>query len=283
MRKIKQGGLVQPHTGRGVHGQPHSEPIRESIHAYDVLSVTNAISLQDCESDRLTVRVESNASRSMSTAAGASAPRRGRGRPPRGESGQVFQALLNAARQALDKDTYQNISVRDLATAAGGNAAMINYYFGGKEGLFLALIDCMFDDIVERLERLCAITAPEPSASVRALADVMMSIYTGWNPVLSLFSAGAALPSGMVRVAYQRRLACRVYEALRRYLDRLIAHGFCRSGLDSEVAAVLLGALLSSPFHFSPLMNVAGHLTWEAGHRPLWRDYFERTVRTVLL
>jgi AcrR family transcriptional regulator len=159
---------------------------------------------------------------------------------------------------------------------------MINYYFGGKDGLFLAVIDSMFDDIVHRLRRLSTTAATDPTASVGELADVMMAIYTGWNPVLSLFSAGAAQPSGSVRVAYQRRLACRVYEALRQYLDLLVARGHCRPGLDVEVSAVLLGGLLGSPFHFSPLMNIAGHLTWESGHRVRWRDYFEKTVRAVL-
>lgn len=53
--------------------------------------------------------------------------------------------ILDAAIRILGRDGYQKLTARNVASEAGTNLALINYYFGGKQGLLLA--------IYERLER----------------------------------------------------------------------------------------------------------------------------------
>jgi AcrR family transcriptional regulator len=208
--------------------------------------------------------------------------RRRRGRPPADHDGQVYQSLLAVARDSLRHQPYSRIEVRDLAAQAGTNAAMINYYFGGKEGLFLALIDAMFDDIVARLERLSRAIQSEGPDPVRPLANEMMAIYVSWNGVLTLFSADVALTERQARAAYRRKLASRIFDAVSHYLSTAAAQRMFRPDLDIEVAAVMVSGLMTFPFHFSPLMNAAGNLTWEEGHRQRWRDYVERLLNGLL-
>lgn len=54
---------------------------------------------------------------------------------PRGDS-NARQLLIDAARKQFTDQTYEAVSTRALATAAGVDAALIRYYFGSKAGLF---------------------------------------------------------------------------------------------------------------------------------------------------
>ena len=50
------------------------------------------------------------------------------------------QRLLAAARRRFARDGYTTTTVRDIATDAGVNVALINRYFTSKEGLFEACV-----------------------------------------------------------------------------------------------------------------------------------------------
>lgn len=68
---------------------------------------------------------------------------RGPGRP----GGEESRArILDAAGQLFADRGYDGVSVRELAKRAGVNAAAINYHFGGKEGLYHAVIRKLIDD-----------------------------------------------------------------------------------------------------------------------------------------
>jgi AcrR family transcriptional regulator len=64
---------------------------------------------------------------------------RRRGRRPAGQD--TRNALLTAARAEFSAQGYQGARVRSIAAAAGVDAAMVNHWFGGKEGLFVAAMD----------------------------------------------------------------------------------------------------------------------------------------------
>ena len=59
---------------------------------------------------------------------------RPRGRRP--AAAATREALLTAARQVFSESGYTNASVRVIAERANQDPAMINYWFGGKSGLF---------------------------------------------------------------------------------------------------------------------------------------------------
>ena len=50
-------------------------------------------------------------------------------------------AILDAAFAILARDGYEALTARNVAQEAGTNLALLNYYFGGKKGLLLALYD----------------------------------------------------------------------------------------------------------------------------------------------
>lgn len=52
------------------------------------------------------------------------------------DSAHTRQLLLHSARARFARDGYSGTTVRDIATDAGVNVALINRYFSSKEGLF---------------------------------------------------------------------------------------------------------------------------------------------------
>lgn len=77
---------------------------------------------------------------------------RRRGRRPGGTD--TREALVNAAREVFIEQGFNGATVRAIAAKAGVDAAMVNHWFGGKEGLFgEAVLKLPFNpkDIVEDL------------------------------------------------------------------------------------------------------------------------------------
>lgn len=65
---------------------------------------------------------------------------RGRPQNPQQQE-QTRLALKQAARTLLAQKPYRSISIRELATQAGTQSAMVSYYFSNKEGLFISLLE----------------------------------------------------------------------------------------------------------------------------------------------
>jgi AcrR family transcriptional regulator len=71
---------------------------------------------------------------------------RRRGRRPAGEDTRA--ALLDAARAVFVEQGFDGATVRAIAGRAGVDAAMVNHWFGGKEGLFAAAMQIPVDPTV---------------------------------------------------------------------------------------------------------------------------------------
>lgn len=76
---------------------------------------------------------------------------RRRGRRPGGTDTRA--ALLDAARAVFVEQGFDGATVRAIAGRAGVDAAMVNHWFGGKEGLFAAAMRLPIDPpaLVEEL------------------------------------------------------------------------------------------------------------------------------------
>ncbi|OSQ52412.1 TetR/AcrR family transcriptional regulator [Marivita geojedonensis] len=63
---------------------------------------------------------------------------------------QTKRELLDSARLVLTRDGFANLSTRAVAQAAGTQMSQIQYHFGSKEGLILALFEDMNTRLVHR-------------------------------------------------------------------------------------------------------------------------------------
>lgn len=68
--------------------------------------------------------------------------------PPRRRDAAATRALLlDAARRRFARGGYAATTVREIADDAGVNVALINRYFGSKEGLFEACLAAAVEDL----------------------------------------------------------------------------------------------------------------------------------------
>ena len=92
----------------------------------------------------------------------------------RGEAAR--QALLEAGIELFGRRGLEGATTRDIAHAAGQNIAAIPYYFGSKDGLYLAVATHLLDTIVQRAmpliehtEALLADSRATPGGLLQAL------------------------------------------------------------------------------------------------------------------
>ncbi|MBB2943795.1 AcrR family transcriptional regulator [Actinoplanes lutulentus] len=90
----------------------------------------------------------------------------------RRDAAATRQLLLEAARRRFAADGYAATSVRDIATDAGVNVALISRYFESKEGLFRACLRGTVDDLKQSVfENLPLEDAPRMLAEKMAISQ----------------------------------------------------------------------------------------------------------------
>jgi AcrR family transcriptional regulator len=193
------------------------------------------------------------------------------GRPRDDEDRVVYQALLDAAKACLDARGYHHIAIRDIALKAGTNAAMINYYFGSKGGLFVALIEQMFDDLhtqIGSLDKTTLSCHPQPSRWFVARLQV---VYDCWSEVLRLFASEVVVLNTSLRQTFKQRIANTVYNDVLHFLEFMVAQNIYRNDIDLRSMALLLAGLVTVPYHFNPFLASATERPVKAMDAEQWQ------------
>ncbi|MFM1894991.1 MAG: hypothetical protein RLZZ385_65 [Pseudomonadota bacterium] len=175
-------------------------------------------------------------------------PNRPLGRPPGVNSDQVRQQLLAAARELFMGYEFKAVSVRRIAAQAGVNAAMVNYYFGGKQGLYLAMVEQMLESVQESVGKL----RPDDGHSLEDFIAAYMHFLAD-NPWWPNFIIREVL---FGKEAFRLRIVARMSEALARaVLDTIggaVRAGEFRSDLNPQLAALSLMGMMVFPFLSRP-------------------------------
>ncbi len=104
---------------------------------------------------------------------------------------QTKTGILEAARQVLHEDGYSGLSTRSVAAAANVPLSQIQYHFGSKDGMMLALFEYMNNRLLERQEAM--------------FADAGLSFSEKW--ALACDFLDADIESGYVRVLLELKTA----------------------------------------------------------------------------
>jgi AcrR family transcriptional regulator len=145
-------------------------------------------------------------------------------------------AILDATLRRLIADGYARLNLRDIAQEAGVNHALINYHFGSKQHLVLAVLDAANRRLLERQQTMYAQAAPVSEKWRRACAfydDDLTSNYV--RLMMELMSASFA--DETLRREFTPRLL-----AWHRLIDEEVARTIARHDLDLPVSAQAIGA-----------------------------------------
>jgi AcrR family transcriptional regulator len=142
------------------------------------------------------------------------------------------QALLRAGAELFAERGFDGVPTEDLAARAGVNKALINYHFGGKRGLYVAILQSTFASIADRLKAIEA-SAPGTREALHAILEAFQEMARERQGFPTLFlrevlSTGiepALLPHMLEIIGVSRRLAARgARERLFRRVDPLLLH-----------------------------------------------------------
>jgi TetR/AcrR family transcriptional regulator, regulator of cefoperazone and chloramphenicol sensitivity len=104
--------------------------------------------------------------------------------PAPGKSEQAKQRLLEAALAIFGEQGPKAATVREIAKAAGQNVAAIDYYFGGKDSLYAAVMEGIvreirhqLGDVLSEIQAWREADEQSPDEAIRLLKLYFQSVY----------------------------------------------------------------------------------------------------------
>ena len=96
------------------------------------------------------------------------------------DRGDARQRLIEAALRVFGEHGFTGASTRAIAAAAGANIAAIPYYFGGKEGLYMAVAGHIADQITGRIGPIFAAGQAGSGATPEEARERLLGIADGF-------------------------------------------------------------------------------------------------------
>jgi len=178
----------------------------------------------------------------------------GPGRPRgdgRGE--EVRAALLSAARNYFSTRGFQQASLREIASEAGVNPAMIHYYFGNKQGLYIAMLSEAVAPLIERLEGLNEQAAGRDGLRTFLRHYARTLLEEPWFP--NLLVREVLFQQGEVRKDFIARFASRASGALRGLIGHDLEAGRLPPYIDPAFGSLGILSLTLFPFIAQPAVE----------------------------
>ena len=173
------------------------------------------------------------------------------GRPAGRDRERVRSDLLEAARQHFLKSEFKAVSLRQIAESAGVNPAMVNYYFGNKQGLYLAMVESLLAQLETSLEALGKNQSLTIADFSRSYTRILVE-----NPWWPNFMIREVLFSeGKTRDAVMHRVATDFAPRLLASIQQDIAAGNYRQDLNPVMTVVSMMALTIFPFLTKPMLE----------------------------
>ena len=173
------------------------------------------------------------------------------GRPAGKDSERVRADLLDAAREHFLSREFKAVSIRRIAATAGVNGAMVNYYFGGKQGLYMAMVEDLFrrlEDSLGALDKDSALTVADFSNSYcKLLAE------NPWWP--NFFVREVLFSEGETREAIIDKFRSVFAPRLLQSIQAGISEGHFRQDLNPGLTLLSLMAMTIFPFLAKPMVE----------------------------
>ena len=155
--------------------------------------------------------------------------------------------LLSAGTEVFAVQGFAGVSIRELATAAGVNSALISYHFGGKAGLYEAVVTAQYERLVGKFEAIAASTATMEE-KIRMYADVIRRNHTEDQPLMARLIQGELTSPTACLENVVRKYTVRIAGIISGVLRQGIQSGTFRQDIDPVFAAMTLAGMLN--FYF---------------------------------
>ena len=165
---------------------------------------------------------------------------------PLSSSDSRQKALIRSARQLFLSKPYSRVTVREIASSAGVDSSLINYYFLNKQQLYEVMISECFKEPLLRLKQMKK--EPLPS-SIAELFELVYQVY-GKHPDLSLLIFRTlVLGDGPSRSFLLKDIVIQLRRYVIAVFDSLQQRGVIDECLDSALLEDAFAGLCLRPFH----------------------------------
>lgn len=159
--------------------------------------------------------------------------------------------LVEAARPLFAEKGFERTSVREIARRAKANPAAVSYYFGGKEGLYRAVLEGIWAEVESHFSGVLSLELP-PMERIERFVRGLFEFHAA-NPFLVRFiNREMADPTSCFESVIVPHVG-KVAEALRAAIFRAMEEGDLREDTDPDVAALLLASMSNYLFLVGPV------------------------------
>lgn len=183
------------------------------------------------------------------------------------------EELLTVATRVFAEEGYAGARVDEIAAKTSTTKRMIYYYFGGKEGLYLAVLERAYGR-VRSLEQELDVDHLEPAVAIRRLAELTFDHHETHQDFVRLVSI-----ENIHHAEHLRRspilpgLAAPALDVLTRILERGQAEGVFRDDVDAlDVHTVISSFCIFREANRHTFAAIFGRDLLDPAHRPRLRQ-----------
>lgn len=160
--------------------------------------------------------------------------------------------LIESATPLFAAKGFAAVSVREVAHAAGANIAAVSYHFGGKEGLYHAVLEYQFEPIAAALERINTMSPLPPVERLSHYASLVAGVHRQRPYLLNFVHSELTSPTSAFEAVVKKYIP-RIFHFLHQSLADGVAAGDFRPDLDLGFATISLAGILNFYFIVKPL------------------------------
>jgi AcrR family transcriptional regulator len=160
----------------------------------------------------------------------------------RRDAGRTRADILDVATQEFADNGYSGARVDEIAARTRTTKRMIYYYFGGKEQLYIAVLERAYAEI-RAAERTVAVEELDPVDAIRRIAEITFDHHEAHPAFIQLVGAeNAQRGRHLTRVARLVDLNSSAVGVLRGVLDRGREAGVFRADVDALDVHMMISA-----------------------------------------
>lgn len=156
---------------------------------------------------------------------------------------QRKHGLMDAAFGLLKEKSYRSITIREIAAKADMQSAMISYYFGDKEGLFIALLEMLAEQQFKQFQQVFDNVNP-----IKEFINIAVDYFANNTAITRLITDEVLHENSILSERFIESFPKRIAILLPDLIEKQQHLGKCRVDANPKWLAFSLMTLIVMPF-----------------------------------
>lgn len=191
-------------------------------------------------------------------------------------------AILEAARKTFARHGFDGARIDAIAETAAVNKRMIYYYFGDKEGLFLKVLESLYQEISDAGAGI--VLTQDPQEALAQYVETTFAYYQAHPETIAILNNENLYEARHLKKStVVPELKARFVDKLDEVLARGTKQGVFREGLDTPTVYITLLALVYLYLGNSATLSVYFEKDLASReNRAAWLKHMQSSIRTIV-